>query len=322
MTISDKPAAGEPDTDKGRWWSRLGSKLEKTRDNLSRGLGDLLLGKREIDPTLLEDLETLLLSADVGVDVTEEILEQLSERIKRRELDDSRAVYRALRGLLIDIVRPRGQPLVIDTGRRPFVLMVVGVNGSGKTTTIGKLAIKLKRDGHQVALAAGDTFRAAAIEQLQGWGERADVPVVSQGPGADAAAVAHDAVRSAQSRAQDVLIVDTAGRLHTQTGLMDELKKIKRVLAKADASAPHEVLLVLDAGNGQNALVQFERFHEAVGVTGICLTKLDGTAKGGIVFALAKKAQRPIRFVGVGEGLDDLRVFDAHDFVNALVPPQ
>lgn len=321
MTISDNPASSERNK-KGGWLSRLSNKLEKTRDNLSRGLGDLLLGKREIDPTLLEDLETLLLSADVGVDVTQELLEQLGERIKRRELDDSRAVYRALRALLIEIVQPRGEPLVIDASHKPFILMVVGVNGSGKTTTIGKLAIRLKREGQQVALAAGDTFRAAAIEQLEGWGRRGDVPVISQGPGADAAAVAHDAVRSAQSRDQDILIVDTAGRLHTQTGLMDELKKIKRVLSKVDPSAPHEVLLVLDAGNGQNAIVQFERFNEAVGVTGICLTKLDGTAKGGILFALAKKAQRPIRFVGVGEGVDDLRVFDAQEFVDALMPPQ
>lgn len=308
-----------PEQPKG-WLSRLGGQLAKTRASFSRGMGDLLLGKRQLDAALLEELETLLLTADVGVDVTEAVIEDLTGRINRKELADADAVYQALREILLEILRPSHQPLVIPSAPRPFVIMVVGVNGAGKTTTIGKLANKFKTQRLQVMLAAGDTFRAAAVEQLQVWAQRNDIPLISQGTGADAAAVAHDALRAALARGRDVLIVDTAGRLHTQAGLMDELKKIKRVLAKVEESAPHEVLLVLDAGIGQNALAQLEHFGAAVGVTGLCLTKLDGTAKGGILFAIAKKTGLPIRYIGVGEAIDDLREFDAEDFVEALLP--
>ncbi len=308
-----------PEQPKG-WLSRLGGKLAKTRDSFSRGMGDLLLGKRKLDAELLEELETLLLTADVGVDVTEAVIGELTGRIKRKELADSEAVYQALREILLEILRPSDKPLVIPQAPRPFVIMVVGVNGAGKTTTIGKLAHKFKTQGLQVMLAAGDTFRAAAVEQLQIWAQRNDIPLISQGTGADAAAVAHDAMRAALARGHDLLIVDTAGRLHTQSGLMDELKKIKRVLGKVDESAPHEVLLVLDAGIGQNALAQLEHFGTAVGLTGLCLTKLDGTAKGGILFAIAKKTGVPIRYIGVGEAIEDLREFDAEDFVEALLP--
>lgn len=308
-----------PEQPKG-WLSRLGGKLAKTRDSFSRGMGDLLLGKRALDAALLEELETLLLTADVGVDVTESVIEELTGRIRRKELADSGAVYQSLRELLLEILQPSNKPLHIPATPRPFVIMVVGVNGAGKTTTIGKLANKFKAQGLQVMLAAGDTFRAAAVEQLQVWAQRNDIPLISQGTGADAAAVAHDAMRAALARGHDVLIVDTAGRLHTQSGLMDELKKIKRVLGKVEQSAPHEVLLVLDAGIGQNALAQLEHFTVAVGVTGLCLTKLDGTAKGGILFAIAKKTGIPIRYIGVGEAIEDLREFDAGDFVEALLP--
>ncbi len=321
MSLFKKNSSREetPEQPKG-WLSRLGGKLAKTRDSFSRGMGDLLLGKRQLDASLLEELETLLLTADVGVDVTEAVIGDLTDRIKRKELSDSEAVYQALREILLEILQPSNQPLVIPSAPRPFVIMVVGVNGAGKTTTIGKLANKFKAQGLQTMLAAGDTFRAAAVEQLQVWAQRNDIPLISQGTGADAAAVAHDAMRAALARGRDVLIVDTAGRLHTQSGLMDELKKIKRVLGKVDERAPHEVLLVLDAGIGQNALAQLEHFSAAVGVTGLCLTKLDGTAKGGILFAIAKKTGVPIRYIGVGEAIDDLREFDAEDFVEALLP--
>lgn len=303
------------------WLARLSGKLGKTRQSFTRGLGDLLLGKRALDASLIDELETVLLTADVGVDVTQAVMKEITDRIGRKELRDSAAVYRTLRQILLDILLPAEHPLTIDD-RRPFVIMVVGVNGAGKTTTIGKLARRLRDDGMGVMLAAGDTFRAAAVEQLQVWGERNGVAVIAQSAGADAAAVAHDALRAASARGTDVLIVDTAGRLHTQSGLMDELKKIKRVIGKVDASAPHEVLLVLDAGIGQNALAQLEHFDAAVGVTGLVLTKLDGTAKGGILFALARKSGVPIRFIGVGESVEDLRSFDAHDFVDALLPPE
>jgi len=299
---------------------RLTAKLGATRDAFGRGLGDLLLGRRELNDELIEELEALLLTADVGIEVTQEIIDTVTERIARRQLADSAAVYALVKRRLGEILEPCALPLTIAKECAPFVIMVVGVNGVGKTTTIGKLVHRFKNEGYKTMLAAADTFRAAAVEQLQVWGERNDVPVIAQQTGADAAAVTHDAVQAAKSRGTDILIVDTAGRQHTHVDLMQELKKIKRVIAKIDASAPHEVLMVLDAGTGQNALSQLHHFNEAVGITGLCLTKLDGTAKGGILLAIARDTGLPIRFIGLGEDLDDLRQFDAQEFVDALMP--
>ncbi|WIO74404.1 signal recognition particle-docking protein FtsY [Porticoccaceae bacterium LTM1] len=296
---------------------------ERIRRALARtgsGLGNLFLGRKTIDDDLLDELETLLLMADVGVEATSEIIETLTERVKRSELKDSDALQKALQDLLQDLLVPCEQPLVCETGNNtPYVLLVVGVNGVGKTTTIGKLAKRLQSEGKSVMLAAGDTFRAAAVEQLQVWGQRNNVPVVAQHTGADSASVIFDAIQSAQARNVDVIIADTAGRLHTKSNLMEELKKVQRVIQKLDGTAPHEVLLVLDAGTGQNALSQMQQFHNAVAVSGIALTKLDGTAKGGIAFALCRKFGVPIRFVGVGEGVDDLQPFEAKEFVSALL---
>ncbi len=301
------------------FFARLKEKLGATQRTLGQGLGDLLRGGRALDESLLEDIETALLRADVGVDTTRALLDDLTARLKRKELGDAAAAYRVLRQGLLAIVQPAGRPLV-PAPARPYTIMVVGVNGVGKTTTIGKLAHRLAQDSKRVMLAAGDTFRAAAIEQLKAWGERVQAPVIAQHTGADAAAVAHDAMNAARARGIDVLIVDTAGRQHTHAGLMDELKKIRRTIAKLDPEAPHEVLMVLDAGTGQNALAQLEHFRAAVGVTGIALTKLDGTAKGGILIAIAKKSGLPIRFIGVGEAVDDLQEFDPRAFVEALLP--
>lgn len=282
---------------------------------LGRGLANLLGGQPKPDPALWEELETLLLSADVGIEATQAILKSAADTTRHGD-----SLQSSLRQAMLEIVQPSEQPLRVVPSTKPVVIMVVGVNGTGKTTTIGKLAHRLCAQGRSVMLAAADTFRAAAVEQLKIWGERNDVPVIAQGQGADAAAVAHDAIQAASARGIEVLIVDTAGRLHTQGNLMDELKKIKRVLARFDADAPHEVLQVLDAGNGQNALTQLEQFHRVVGVTGVCLTKLDGSAKGGILFAVAKKTGLPIRFIGLGEGQDDLHEFDAQAFVDAILP--
>jgi fused signal recognition particle receptor len=300
-------------------FGRLREKLTATQRSFTRGLSDLLLGSRALDDSLFEELETLLLSADVGVETTQYLLKGITEQVSRKQLTDTRAVYHALRQSILSIVEPCSRKLDI-TPVKPFVIMVVGVNGVGKTTTIAKLANRLKNNGHAVMLAAADTFRAAAIEQLKTWAGRLDIPVIAQHTGADAAAVVHDAVNAANARGSDILIVDTAGRQHTQAGLMDELKKIKRVIGKADSAAPHEVLLVLDAGTGQNALSQLTHFGEAVGVTGLALTKLDGTARGGILIAIARKTGLPIRYIGVGEGMDDLREFDAGEYVDALLP--
>ncbi len=301
-------------------FKRLRAKLSATQRSLGQGLGDLLLGDRKLDATLVDDIETLLLSADVGVETTQALTADIAQGLSRKELTDTRAVYRRLRQDILAIVQPSARPLVPSAATRPFVVMVVGVNGVGKTTTIGKIAQHLRRAGRSVLLAAGDTYRAAAAEQLQAWGTRIDVPVIAQHSGADAGAVAHDALNAARARGSDVVLIDTAGRQHTHTGLMDELKKVKRVITKVIADAPHEVLLVLDAGTGQNALAQLEHFGAAVGVTGIVLTKLDGTAKGGILIALAKKSGLPIRYIGVGETADDLQVFDAGAYVDALLP--
>ncbi len=298
-------------------FSRLKRGLSKTNRVLNEDIGTLLRGR--IDDALLEELETRLLMADVGVEATREIIDELQGRIKRRQMSDAGELMAALKAQMIEILEPVARPLVVSGSRRPFVILVVGVNGAGKTTTIGKLAKRLQGEGHSVMLAAGDTFRAAAVEQLQSWGERNGVPVVAQGSGADSASVIFDALQSAQARGIDVLIADTAGRLHTQSNLMEELKKVQRVMRKLDPDAPHETLLVVDAGTGQNALSQAQQFHQAIGLSGLAITKLDGTAKGGILFAIAKRLAIPIRFIGIGESIDDLRPFDAREFVEALL---
>jgi fused signal recognition particle receptor len=299
-------------------FSRLKSGLSRTRHSLTDGVATLVLGSKAIDDELLEEIETTLLVADVGVDATREIIDDLTQRISRKELGDAEALMQALHDDMQAILEPCSVPLTIPEAGKPYVILMVGINGAGKTTTIGKLTRRLKDQGLQPMLAAGDTFRAAAVEQLQTWGKRNDVPVIAQHQGADAASVIYDALQSAQARNIDVLIADTAGRLHTQSNLMDELVKIKRVLGKLDENAPHEVMLVVDAGTGQNALNQAQQFNAAVGLTGITLTKLDGTAKGGIVFAIARKLGIPIRFIGVGEGIENLREFNAREFVDAL----
>ena len=302
------------------FFSRLRAKLNRGTSWLTQDLINLLPGGK-IDESVLDELELRLISADVGVETTEHILAGLRKKVARSELADLEALLAALRSSLIEILKPYAQPLHIDTTKQPFTLLVIGVNGAGKTTTIGKLARRLLDQHYKVVLAAGDTFRAAAVEQLQIWGERNAVPVIAQATGVDPAAVVFDAYQSAQARGAQVLIADTAGRLHTQSNLMDELKKVKRVMGRVDSTAPHEVLLVLDASQGQNALQQAKLFHQAIGVTGVVITKLDGTAKGGIVFALADQLKLPIRFIGIGEGVEDFDVFDAENFVDALLKP-
>lgn len=297
---------------------RLKTQLKRTRSSLSGVFAQIPLGQKEIDEDLLESIEASLLMADVGIDATTDIIQRLTDSVERHQLNDSEALTAALKQELLGMLLPCNRHLQIPKQDNPFVILVVGVNGAGKTTTIGKLAKRLQLQGHSVMLAAGDTFRAAAVEQLQTWGERNNIHVVAQHTGADSASVIYDAVQSAQAKGVDVLIADTAGRLHTKSNLMDELKKVKRIIGKLDETAPHEVLLVLDAGTGQNALSQAKLFNEAVALTGLALTKLDGTAKGGVIFALAKQLGIPIRFIGIGEGIDDLQDFDAEAFVNAL----
>jgi fused signal recognition particle receptor len=312
-------AAGGPgpaERDDG-FFRRLRRGLGRTSENLVQGVGSLFLGGKEIDDALLEELESRLLLADVGVDATVEIVERLTQRVSRRELTRADALEEALKEELEALLRPCEAPLD-PSGHKPFVILMVGVNGVGKTTTIGKLARRYQDQGRSVMLAAGDTFRAAAVEQLQVWGERNQVPVIAQHTGADSASVIYDALQAAQSRGVDVLIADTAGRLHNKEHLMEELRKVVRVMAKLDPQAPHEVMLVLDAGTGQNALSQASQFQQVVGVSGITLTKLDGTAKGGVIFAIARKLGLPIRFIGVGETVDDLRPFEAGPFIRAL----
>lgn len=305
------------DEDKPGFFARLKNGLGKTRSKLSEGVQSVFLGAKELDDELLEELETTLLTSDVGVAATQEILSELTTLISRKELDDVEAVHRHLRESLASILQP--VEVELDTAKAsPFVILMVGVNGVGKTTTIGKLAKKFQAEGKSVMLAAGDTFRAAAVDQLRVWGERNDVPVIAQDTGADSASVIYDALAAAQARDVDVLIADTAGRLQNKKNLMDELQKITRVLSKIDDAAPHEVLLVLDAGTGQNAISQATEFQNAVSVTGLALTKLDGTAKGGVIFALARQLGIPIRYIAVGEQIDDLRPFSAKDFVEAL----
>ncbi|MEE4082501.1 signal recognition particle-docking protein FtsY [Pseudomonas viridiflava] len=315
------PAAApvqEPETSKVGFFARLKQGLSKTSASIGEGMASLFLGKKAIDDDLLEEIETRLLTADVGVEATSVIIQSLTQKVARKQLTDAQALYTSLQGELAAMLKPVEQPLVIKAEHRPFVILVVGVNGAGKTTTIGKLAKKLQLEGKKVMLAAGDTFRAAAVEQLQVWGERNKIPVIAQHTGADSASVIFDAVQAAKARGIDVLIADTAGRLHTKDNLMEELKKVRRVIGKLDADAPHEVLLVLDAGTGQNAINQAKQFNQTVTLTGLALTKLDGTAKGGVIFALAKQFGLPIRYIGVGEGIDDLRTFEAEPFVQAL----
>ena len=295
---------------------------QRVRSALSRtgeGIGNLFLGSKVIDEALLEELETLLLMADVGIDSTRSIIEELTSQLDRKALKDGEALRDALHEILLNKLKMCETSINFSVENKPFVLFVVGVNGVGKTTTIGKLASRLKGEGKSVMLAAGDTFRAAAVEQLQVWGERNQVPVIAQHTGADSASVVFDGIQAAKSRGADIIIADTAGRLHNKSNLMEELKKVKRVAGKLDDKAPHEILLVLDAGTGQNAVSQMAEFDQVVGITGIALTKLDGTAKGGVIFSLADKFSVPIRYIGVGEELDDLRPFNAKEFVNALL---
>ena len=304
--------------DKPSLFQRLRAKLNRGDSWLTYDLTNLLPGGR-IDENVLDELETRLITADVGVETTERILEDLRKQVARKELGNLEALLQALRASLLGVLQPAAIPLVIDRDVTPFAILVVGVNGAGETTTIGKLARRMKEHGLKVMLAAGDTFRAAAVEQLQVWGERNAVPVIAQSAGTDPAAVAFDAIQAARARGIDVLLADTAGRLHTQSNLMEELKKVKRVMGRVDARAPHEILLVLDASQGQNALQQARLFNEALGVTGVVLTKLDGTAKGGIVLAIASELKLPIRFIGTGETAEDFDEFDAEAFVDALL---
>lgn len=307
----------QPETKKS-WLQRLRSGLQKTSGQLGAGLGRVFLGKK-IDEELFEELETHLLMADVGVETTTRIIDLLTEHASRQELQDAEVLYERLKTEMADLLAPVSQPLVIPADHQgPFVILMVGVNGVGKTTTIGKLARQFKAEGKSVMLAAGDTFRAAAVEQLQVWGERNQIPVISQHTGADSASVLFDAVEAAKARGIDVLLADTAGRLQNKSNLMEELRKIVRVMQKIDPQLPHEVILTLDAGTGQNAVSQAKLFNDIVPLSGLVMTKLDGTAKGGVIFALADQFKIPIRYIGVGEQLEDLRPFNADEFVAAL----
>lgn len=316
--IAPEPHADEPQEKPGLF-ARFKRGLAKTRQQLGDGVGRLLLGRKAIDAAVFEELESLLLRADLGVATTQSILKELELGLERKQLLDGDAVFEALKDRLNHILASNSRPLNLETpNKAPYVILTVGVNGAGKTTTIGKLAKLYQQQGKKVMLAAGDTFRAAAVEQLQIWGERNQIPVIAQHAGADSASVIYDALQAATARGFDVLIADTAGRLHTQGNLMEELKKIKRVMGKLDANAPHETMLVLDASIGQNALNQAREFHQAIGLTGITMTKLDGTAKGGILFAIANELAIPFRYLGMGESIDDLRPFDAEQLVRAL----
>lgn len=301
----------------GGFFSRLVKGLLKTKQNIGAGFRSFFLGKK-IDDELFEELEEQLLIADIGVPTTSKIIKNLTEHASRKELQDAELLYQQLKVEMADILEPVAQPLKIDSTKKPYVILMVGVNGVGKTTTIGKLARKFQAEGKSVMLAAGDTFRAAAVEQLQVWGERNHIPVVAQSTGSDSASVIFDAMQSGAARNIDILIADTAGRLQNKNNLMDELKKIVRVMKKYDETAPHEIMLTLDAGTGQNAISQAKLFNEAVGLTGISLTKLDGTAKGGVIFAIADQFKLPIRYIGVGEKIEDLREFNAKEFIEAL----
>ena len=298
----------------------LEARLEDTRKQLGKRLGDLLSNRSAVDDDLLDEIETTLITSDIGVQAALEIIENLRAGIDNKAITQPAQVLPAVQAELFELIEASEQFLAVDEAKKPFVILMVGINGAGKTTTIGKLAQRYKEDGLSVMLAAGDTFRAAAVEQLKSWGERNDIPVVAQGSGADSAAVIFDALQSAKARNVDVLIADTAGRLHTQHNLMEELKKIHRVMGRIDETAPHEIMLVVDAGTGQNAVNQAREFNQAVGLTGITITKLDGTARGGVLFGIAHELGLPIRFIGVGEAAKDLRPFDAGSFVNAILP--
>ena len=308
----------DPSDPEASAWTRLRGSLAKTRERIAAGVGDLLLGERVIDADLLDELETVLLVADVGVDATERIIGAIKDRVSRRELGNAGHLREALARELVEILAPVSKPFEVGP-ERPYVVLVVGVNGAGKTTLIGKLAKRLVGQGHGVLLAAGDTFRAAAVEQLSDWGRRNGTAVVSQGKGADSASVIYDAIQSAKARNVDIVLADTAGRLQAKVGLMEELRKIKRVMGRLEGGAPHEVLLVLDAGVGQNALSQVAEFDNAVGVNSLAITKLDGTAKAGVLVAIAAATGLPVRFIGVGEGVDDLQDFEPGAFANALL---
>lgn len=303
---------------KTSFFNRVKNSLQKTRLQFTEGIANLVLGKKTVDADLIEEIEDLLLRSDVGPVVTQDIIEQLTLKLARKQLVDGDAVWKVVQQYLGDLLQHCQQPLQIDPTHKPTVILVVGVNGVGKTTSIGKLAHYLKSQGKQVMLAAGDTFRAAATEQLTIWAERNDIPIVAQHQGADSASVIYDAFQAAKARNIDVLIADTAGRLHTKNNLMQELQKVKKVIGKLDPTAPHEIMLIVDAGTGQNAVLQADAFNEAVSLTSLVLTKLDGTAKGGVIFAIAKKLALPIRFIGIGEGIEDLRVFSAQEFISAL----
>ena len=322
----ETPSTGElesvPGTEKKKgFWQRLSQGLKKTSGSIGSGLFGIFRGKK-IDDDLFEELETQLLLADLGVATTSKIIDNLTQQASRRQLNDAEALYELLQEQLAEILKPVDKPLEIPASDSPYVILMTGVNGVGKTTTIGKLAKQFKHEGKSVMLAAGDTFRAAAVEQLQIWGERNDIPVIAQQTGSDSASVLFDALQAAKARQIDVVIADTAGRLQNKANLMEELKKIVRVMKKVDVNAPHEVMLTLDAGTGQNAISQAKLFTEAVGVTGIVMTKLDGTAKGGVIFGVADQFAIPIRYIGVGEQLDDLRPFVAKDFIGALFDPK
>jgi fused signal recognition particle receptor len=298
--------------------TRLKQSLTKTRKQFTEGLASLILGQKTIDQDLLETIEEQLIMADIGISATEQVIKQVTQQLNRKEIKDPEALMASLKTSFLNILLPCEEPLIINESKKPFVILVVGVNGVGKTTTIGKICYYLQKQGLKVMLAAGDTFRAAAIQQLQAWGTENEVSVVAQHAGADSASVIFDALSAAQARGVDVLIADTAGRLHTQVNLMDELRKVKRVMSKLDPDAPHETLLILDSITGQNALNQAMQFNEAIGLSGLVLTKLDGTAKGGVIFAIAQTLKLPIRFIGIGESIEDLKPFQAKDFVEAL----
>ncbi|MDA7595329.1 signal recognition particle-docking protein FtsY [Luminiphilus sp.] len=329
----DGPAAGSPTAtdDRGEalaakppeagMFERLRTGLGRSRSQLSEGLASLILGKKQLDPALMEALEEQLIMADMGVEASARVLELLRQRLDRKSLSATDTVMSALKATLVELLIDQELPLKTE-GHRPFVILVVGVNGAGKTTTIGKLAHRYQQEGRSVMLAAGDTFRAAAVEQLEAWGQRHDVPVIAQHTGADSASVLYDALQAATARGVDVLIADTAGRLQNKSHLMDELAKVVRVMRKQNPAVPHETLLVLDAGTGQNAVSQALEFDQTVGVTGVAVTKLDGTARGGVLFAIANKLKRPIRFIGIGEQAEDLRDFSAQDFVDGLLDDQ
>jgi len=314
--LSEQPPSEYPTAENTT--AELSKSLEKTKRTFSDGMADFFLGKKSIDNELLEELETRLLSADVGMDATTTIIDELQSNISRKTINDADSLHIKLAEIMKAILQPCEQTLDTDSAK-PFVILVVGINGAGKTTSIGKLANHFIKQGKSVLLAAGDTFRAAAVEQLQEWGQRNSVPVIAQGTGADPASVIFDAVQSASSKNIDIVIADTAGRLHTQDNLMAELAKIKRVLGKIDTAAPHETLIVMDAGFGQNALHQAQQFHDSIGLTGMAVTKLDGTAKGGILFSIASTLKLPVRFIGICEGINDLRPFNASEFVDALL---